>query len=103
MTYPMSPSKRVLLPRREGAVTVGYRHARDDAKNSRFFRWERAEAEARYTPRRRDRRYRARREGSWEGRGGESCWRRRQRRALWRTRGVTTMEIAPSCGVIYVF
>ena len=73
----------------------------DDAKNRHFFRWERAEAEARYTPRRRDRRYRARREGSWEGRGGESCWRGRQRRALWRTRGVTTMEIAPSCGAIY--
>jgi hypothetical protein len=69
MTYPMSPSKRALLPRREVAVTVPYWHARDDAKNSSFFRWERAEAEARYTPRRRDRRYRARREGSWEGGG----------------------------------
>jgi len=43
--------------------------ARDDAKNSRFFRWERAEAEARDTPRRRDRRCRACREGSWEGGG----------------------------------
>ena len=99
MTYPMSPSKRVLLPRREGAVTVGYRHARDDAKNSRFFRWERAEAEARYTPA--DAIVGTERVG--RGLGGESCWRRRQRRALWRTRGVTTMEIAPSCGVIYVF
>ena len=43
--------------------------ARDDAKNISFFRWERAEAETRYTPRRRDRRSRARREGSWEGGG----------------------------------
>ena len=69
MTYPMSPLKRALLPRREGAVTVGYWHVHDDAKNSRFFWWERADAEARYTPRRRDRRYRACREGSWEGGG----------------------------------
>jgi hypothetical protein len=69
VTYPMSPLKRALLPRREGAVTVGYWHVHDDAKNSRFFWWERADAEARYTPRRRDRRYRACREGSWEGGG----------------------------------
>ena len=69
MTYPMSPLKRALLPRREGAVTVGYWHAHDDAKNSRFFWWERAEAEARYTPHRRNRRYRACWEGSWEGEG----------------------------------
>ena len=51
MTYPMSPSKRALLPQREVAVTVPYWHARDDAKNSSFFRWERAEAEARLSPR----------------------------------------------------
>ena len=41
----------------------------DDAKNRQFFRWERAEAEARYAPRRRNSRYRAHREGSWEGGG----------------------------------
>jgi hypothetical protein len=38
MTHPMSPSKRALLPRQEVAVTVGYWRARNDAKNSRFFR-----------------------------------------------------------------
>ena len=38
MTCPMSPSKRVLLPRREVAVTVRYQRARDDAKNCLFFR-----------------------------------------------------------------
>jgi hypothetical protein len=41
----------------------------DDAKNRQFFWWERAEAEARYAPRRRNSRYRAHREGSWEGGG----------------------------------
>jgi len=69
MTCPMSPSKRALLPRREVAVTVGYWRARNDAKNCRFFSWERAEAQARYTPRRRTRRHRTSREGSWGGGG----------------------------------
>ena len=37
MTCLMSPSKRVLLPRREVAVTVWYQRVRDDAKNCLFF------------------------------------------------------------------
>jgi len=41
----------------------------DDAKNRQLFWWERAEAEAQYAPRRRNSRYRAHREGSWEGGG----------------------------------
>jgi hypothetical protein len=58
------------------------------------------EAQARFTPRRRTRRHRACREGSWEGGGvllprvtalflGEGTWR-------------VTMEIAPWCGAIYL-
>ena len=99
MTYLTSPSKRVLLVQQQRAVKVQDQRAHDDAKSCLFFGWEGAEAEAQYTPRRRAHRYRACREGSWEG--VESCWRGRQRRSLWRTQGVTTMEIAPSCGVIY--
>jgi len=37
MTYPMSLSKRALLPRQEVAVTVRYWRAHEDAKNSRLF------------------------------------------------------------------
>jgi hypothetical protein len=66
MTCPMSPSKRALLPRREVAVTVRYQRAR---KKLSIFWWERVKAEARNTPRWRDRRHRACREGSWEGGG----------------------------------
>ena len=37
MTCLMSPSKHVLLPRREVAVTVRYQRARDDAKHCLLF------------------------------------------------------------------
>ena len=37
MTYQMSPSKRALLPRREGAVMVEYWRKHDDAKNPLFY------------------------------------------------------------------
>ena len=69
MTYLTSPSKRVLLVQQQRAVKVQDQCAHDDAKSCLFFGWERAEAEAQYTPRRRARRYRACREGSWEGGG----------------------------------
>jgi hypothetical protein len=68
MTCSMSPSKRALLAQREVAVTVGYWLARNDAKNSRFFRGsgrrrkhDTHPADARM--------HRACREGSWEGGG----------------------------------
>jgi hypothetical protein len=68
MTCLMSPSKRALLAQREVAVTVGYWLARNDAKNSRFFRGsgrrrkhDTHPADARM--------HRACREGSWEGGG----------------------------------
>jgi hypothetical protein len=48
---------------------VSSRQLHDGAKNRLFFRWERAKAEARYTPRLRDRTCRACREGSCEGGG----------------------------------
>ena len=54
-----------------GRCCYGWVTARhDDGKNRQFFWWERAEAEAQYTPRRRNRRCRACREGSWEEGGG---------------------------------
>ncbi len=48
-------------------------------------------AKAQNTPRRRDRRHRACREGSWDG-GGESCWRWGQHLALWRTQHVSVFK-----------
>ena len=68
MTYLTSPSWRVPLVRWEVAEKVCQYRAHDDAK-SLFFRWERAEAEARDTPRRHNRRCGACWEGSWEGGG----------------------------------
>ena len=97
MTYPMSPSKRALLPRREVAVTVPYWHARDDAKNSSFFGGSARRRKRDTHPA--DAIVGTERVGRGLGKGGESCWRGRQRRALWRTRGVKTMEIASSSRV----
>ena len=69
MTCPMSWSKRAVLPRREMACTVWYWLRKDVSSNCLFFWWECAKVEARNTPRRRNRRCRACREGSWEGGG----------------------------------
>jgi hypothetical protein len=49
MTCPMSPSKRVLLPQREVAVTVWYQRARDDAKIVYFLVRAREGGSAKYT------------------------------------------------------
>ena len=98
MTCWMSPSKRALLAQREVAVTVGYWLARNDAKNSRFFRGsgrrrkhDTHPADARM--------HRVCQEGSWEG-GGVLLARVA---ALFLGEGTrrVTMEIAPWCGAIY--
>ena len=49
-----------------------FQELRDDAKYSRFFLWERAEAQAQYTPCRVDTQGVL---GGVVGSGGESCWR----------------------------
>ena len=68
------------------------------AKNPLFFWWERTKAEVRYTPRRRNHRYRACWEGSYKG-GGVLLGRTTAYFLVEETQRVTMMEIASSwCG-----
>ena len=92
------PVKVRAAPTTGSGCHVLYWHARDDAKNSSFFGGSARRRKRDTHPA--DAIVGTERVGRGLGKGGESCWRGRQRRALWRTRGVTTMEIAPSCGAI---
>ena len=99
MTCPMSPSKRALLPRQEVAVTVGYWRARDNAKNSRFFRGSTQRRKHDTHPA--DARVGTGRVGRGHGEGGGVLLVRVTVLFLGEgTQGVT-MEIAPWCGAIY--
>ncbi len=96
MTCPMSPSKRALLPRREVAVTVGYWRARNDAKNSRFFR-----GSAKHDTHPADACIGTGRVGGGRGEGGGVLLARVTALFLGEGTQRVTMEIAPWCGAIY--
>ena len=98
MTCPMSPSKRVLLPRQEVAVTVGYWRTRDDAKNSRFFRGSAQRRKHGTHPA--DAHVGTGRVGRGRGKGGGVLLARVTASFLGEGMRRVTMEIAPWCGAI---
>ena len=99
MTCWMSPSKRALLAQREVAVTVGYWLARNDAKNSRFFRGNGRRRKHDSHPA--DARVGTGRVGRGRGKGGRVLLPRVTALFLGEGTWRVTMEIAPWCGAIY--